>query len=80
MIRRLVAAADMLVDAAAPETVGRLGRQQNVIDANAVILLPGAGLKPARPPALEPVKSWVQGCRFPCRFPSCSLLPLEKTR
>ena len=34
----------MLVDAGGDQPVGGLGREQQVIDANAVVLLPGAGL------------------------------------
>ena len=44
MVRRLLAAANLLVDGAALETVGGLRREQDMIDADTVILLPGAGL------------------------------------
>ena len=44
VVGRLVPAAHMLVDAGIDEAVGRLRRQQQVVDADAVVLLPGAGL------------------------------------
>ena len=44
MIARFLAAAMFLVDAAGDQAVGQLGREQRVIDAKAVVTLPGAGL------------------------------------
>src|SRR6185437_901338 len=44
MVGRLVPATHMFVDAAGLEAIGRLRRQHNVIDADAVILLPCARL------------------------------------
>ncbi len=43
-VGRFLPAADMLVDAAGDKLVGRFRRQQQVVDADAVVLLPGAGL------------------------------------
>ena len=44
VVGRLLPGPHMLVDAGAGEPVGGLRRQQQVIDADAVVLLPGAGL------------------------------------
>src|SRR6185369_4982378 len=44
MIGRLVAFADMLVDPAIAQPIQPLRREQNMVDADAVILAPGAGL------------------------------------
>src|SRR5262249_15470726 len=44
VIRRLLPAAHVLVDADGDQPIGRLRRQQQMIDADAVVLLPGAGL------------------------------------
>src|SRR5262249_31617064 len=44
VIRRLVAFAHMLVDAAILQPVQALRRQQNVIDADALVFAPGSGL------------------------------------
>ena len=44
VVRRFLPIAHMLVDAARDQPVGGARRQQQVIDADAVILLPGAGL------------------------------------
>ena len=44
VVRRLLPGADVLVDADAGQPVGGLRRQQQMVDADAVVLLPGAGL------------------------------------
>src|SRR5262249_5125058 len=44
VVRWLLAATHMLVDLAGFETIGSLRRQENVIDADAVVFLPGTGL------------------------------------
>src|SRR5262245_12675181 len=44
MVRGLLPAARVLVDAGGEKPIGRLRGGQNVIDADAVILLPGTGL------------------------------------
>src|SRR5882757_2968900 len=44
MVRRLLPAAHVLVDAGVDEPVSRLWREQDVVDADAIVLLPGAGL------------------------------------
>ena len=44
VVGRLLPGAHVLVDAGGDEPVGRLRREQQVVDADAVVLLPGAGL------------------------------------
>src|SRR6185503_6683701 len=44
VVGRLLPAAGELVDAGSVEAVGRLRRHQDMVDADAMVLLPGAGL------------------------------------
>src|SRR5271166_1572934 len=44
VVGRLFPAAHVLVDAARDEPVGGLWREQHMVDANSVVLLPGTGL------------------------------------